>query len=60
MSEHQMYLHMMFLCLNVLSHKVLKLHQVVNHPLYIHTHISGISSVTNNKCVKVSSCKTLW
>jgi len=46
---------MMFLCLNVLRHKVLKLgRQVVNHSLYLHTHIYGISYVTNNKCAKVS------
>ena len=31
MSEHETYLHVMFLCLNVLRHKVLKFrHQVVN------------------------------
>jgi len=55
MSEYQTYLHMMFLCPNVLRHKVLKLRRkVVNHSLYIHTHISGISYVTNNKCAKVS------
>jgi len=55
MSEYQTYLHMMFLCLNVLRHRVLKLRRkVVNHSLYIHTHISGISYVTNNKCAKVS------